>query len=76
MPITTRGSSASAEYCFEQALRYDPNYGYSYYSLATIYTLRGEDERALETLKKLVTIQENHPLVYSRTCHMVRNARR
>ena len=33
--------------------------GYSYYSLATIYTLRGEDERALETLKKLVTIRKN-----------------
>ena len=46
------GKLSSAEYCFEQALRYDPNYGYSYYSLATIYTLRGEDERALETLKK------------------------
>ena len=59
------GKLSSAEYCFEQALRYDPNYGYSYYSLATIYTLRGEDERALETLKKLVTIQENHPLVYA-----------
>lgn len=59
------GKLSRAEYCFEQALRYDPNYGYSYYSLATIYTLRGEDERALETLKKLVTIQENHPLVYA-----------
>lgn len=59
------GRLSNAEYCFEQSLRYDPNYGYAYYSLATIYTLRGEDERALETLKKLVTIQENHPLVYA-----------
>lgn len=59
------GNLKNAEYCFEQALKYDPNYGYSYYSLADIYMLRGEDERALETLKKLATIQENHPLVYA-----------
>lgn len=60
-----RGKLSSAEYCFEQALRYDPNYGYAYYMLAGLYLLRGEDEKSLETLKKLVTINENHPLVYA-----------
>lgn len=57
------GKLTNAEYCFEQALKYDPNHGYSYYSLALIYTLRGEDERALETLKRLENIQAGHPLV-------------
>ena len=47
------GKLENAEYCFEQALKYDPNHGYSYYSLSLIYMLRGEDDRALETLKKL-----------------------
>lgn len=60
-----RGKLSSAEYCFEQALRYDPNYGYAYYMLAGLFLLRGEDEKSLETLKKLVTINENHPLVYA-----------
>lgn len=57
------GKLENAEYCFEQALKYDPNHGYSYYSLSLIYMLRGEDDRALETLKKLEKIQEGHPLV-------------
>lgn len=57
------GKLENAEYCFEQALKYDPNHGYSYYSLSLIYMLRGEDDRALETLKKLETIQAGHPLV-------------
>lgn len=57
------GKLSNAEYCFEQALKYDPNHGYSYYSLAKIYMVRGEDERALETLKTLENIQANHPLV-------------
>lgn len=57
------GNNSSAEHYFEQALRYDPNHGYSYYSLALIYMVRGEDERALETLKKLEQIQSGHPLV-------------
>lgn len=61
----SEGRLSNAEHCFEQALKYDPNHGYSYYSLAMIYMIRGEDERALETLNKLVAIQQNHPLVYA-----------
>ncbi len=59
------GKLSSAEYCFQQALEYDPNHGYSYFSLAKIYMVHCEDDKALETLQKLVTIQENHPLVYA-----------
>lgn len=57
------GRLDNAEHCFQQVLKYDPNYGYAYYSLASIYMVRGEDERALETLKKLEGIQASHPLV-------------
>ncbi|MGN1340940.1 MAG: tetratricopeptide repeat protein [Oscillospiraceae bacterium] len=57
------GKLSNAEYCFKQALEYDPNHGYSYYSLAKIHMVRGEDDKALELLLKLSTIQENHPLV-------------
>ena len=57
------GKLTSAEYCFKQALEYDPNHGYSYYSLAKIHMVRGEDDKALEILQKLISIQENHPLV-------------
>jgi len=57
------GNLSNAEYCFEQALKYDPNHGYSYYSLAKIYMVRGEDDRALETLGTLEKIQPSHPLV-------------
>lgn len=59
------GKLSNAEHCFEQALKYDPNHGYSYYSLAKIYMVRGEDDRALETLKTLENIQPSHPLVNS-----------
>ena len=57
------GKLSNAEYCFNQVLKYDPNYGYAYYSLASIYMVRGEDEKALETLKQLENIQASHPLV-------------
>ena len=30
-----------------------------------IYLVRGEDERAFETLEKLIKINENHPLAHS-----------
>ena len=59
------GKLTKAEYYFEQAIRFDPNHGYSYFSLAKIYVCRGEDERAVEILEKLLEIQENHPLVFS-----------
>ena len=59
------GKLDKALYCFEQALRYDPNHGYSYYSIAKIQIVRGEDKKAEETLNTLLKINENHPLVYS-----------
>lgn len=57
------GRLSNAEYCFNQTLKYDPLNGYAYYSLALIQMRRGEDEKALETLKKLDGIDEGHPLV-------------
>ena len=57
------GKLSNAEHCFRQVLKYDPNYGYAYYSLASIYMVRGEDEKALDTLKQLENIQASHPLV-------------
>ncbi len=57
------GKLSNAEYCFEQALKYDPNNGYSYFCLAKIYMVRGEDKKAFDTLKTLEGIQSSHPLV-------------
>lgn len=59
------GRLDSALYCFEQALRYNPLEGYAVYMTAKIQLIRGEDEKALETLKGLIEINENHPLVYA-----------
>ena len=58
-----QGSLDKAEYCFNQALHYDPNNGYSYYNLAIIKKLRGEDSAALDTMHSARRINENHPLV-------------
>ncbi len=58
------GYLEKAEYCFEQALKYDANDGYAYFSLSKIYMLRGEDDKAFEVLQKLLKVNEQHPL-----CH-------
>ena len=58
------GRLDNALYCFEQALRYDPNNGYALYSTAKIQMIRGEDDKALETLNLLRKANESHPLVY------------
>jgi len=57
---------SGAEYYFNQTLKYDPNHGFSYYCLAIIHMMRGEDEEALKTLKTLEGIQQNHPLVHEK----------
>lgn len=58
------GRLDSALYCFEQAMKYDPNEGFAYYTAAKIHLIRGEDEKCLETLNRLAVINESHPLVY------------
>ena len=37
------GQLSKAMYCFEQAMKYDPTHGYSYFSKAKILMVRGED---------------------------------
>lgn len=59
------GRLDQAIYCFEQALRYNPNDGFSYYSLATIHMMRGKDAEAFEALQNLKKINEDHPLYHS-----------
>lgn len=58
------GRLDNALHCFEQALRYNPLEGYALYMTAKIQLIRGEDEKCLETLNKLIEINESHPLVY------------
>ncbi|MGN0648937.1 MAG: tetratricopeptide repeat protein [Oscillospiraceae bacterium] len=58
------GRLDNALYCFEQSIKYNPFEGFAYYMTAKIQLIRGEDERCLETLNKLLEINESHPLVY------------
>ncbi len=59
------GKLDKAMYCFEQAVKYDPNDGFSRYNIACIKAIRGDEEQAIEDLKTLAGIQENHPLVFA-----------
>ncbi len=59
------GKLEQAMYCFQQALRYNPNEGFALYSIAKIQLIRGEDDKALETLESLEKVNSSHPLVYA-----------
>ena len=59
------GQLEKAKYYFEQAAHYDPSHCFSIFSLAKIHMLRGEDEEAIATLKSLLNMNANHPLVYA-----------
>lgn len=59
------GALDKAEYHFEQALRYDANNGYSYFSLSKIYLVRGNMEKAFDVLQKLQKVNEQHPLCHA-----------
>lgn len=58
----SKGNLDNSEYYFNQILKYDPNYGYSYYSLSKIYMLRDEEDKAFEMLERLNKIQPEHPM--------------
>lgn len=59
------GALEKSEYHFEQALRYDANNGYSYFSLSKIYLIRGDMEKAFDVLQKLQKVNEQHPLCHA-----------
>ncbi len=59
------GALEKAEYHFEQALRYDANNGYAYFSLSKIYLIRNDMEKASDVLQKLQKVNEQHPLCHA-----------
>lgn len=58
------GQLDKAIYHFEQALRYDANNGYAYFSLSKIYLIRDDMKKAYEMLEQLKKVNEHHPLCY------------
>lgn len=58
------GHLDKAIYHFEQALRYDANNGYAYFSLSKIYLIRDDMKKAYEMLEQLKKVNEHHPLCY------------
>ena len=61
----SNGKLDKAEYCFEQAMHFNPNEGYPCYSMAKIAMLRGNTELAKEYLDRVIKINESHPLAYA-----------
>ncbi len=60
----TDGNTDEAYYCFEQALRYDPNNSQAYFLMAKIHMLNGEYDKAHELFDKLLKVNKSHPLIY------------